>query len=273
MKQWEEYRIPAEEVRRISRIPITCLEDQTSVFSRMALEMAEKIEDNNRQGKRTVFIIPFGPTGQYPVFVDLVNTRRISLKKVWLITMDDWLDSDGGLVGLDNIHSLRRKMNQVLYSKIDKGLVMPEEQRIYPDPGWLERIPDLIEALGGVDICFAGFGINGHLGFNEPADVSPEEFAKLPTRVVRISETTRTIKASTGVNGAMEDIPFYGITVGMREMLCADKVSVYCFRDWHSGAIRRAGCGTVSSCFPASLLQNHPNAAIVCSPNAIAPCY
>ena len=59
MKQWEEYRIPAEEVRRISRIPITCLEDQTSVFSRMALEMAEKIEDNNRQGKRTVFIIPF----------------------------------------------------------------------------------------------------------------------------------------------------------------------------------------------------------------------
>ncbi|MDU4975931.1 MAG: glucosamine-6-phosphate isomerase, partial [Hungatella hathewayi] len=134
MKQWEEYRIPAAEVRRISRIPITCLEDQTSVFSRMALEMTDKIEENNRQGKRTVFIIPFGPTGQYPVFVDLVNTRRISLTQVWLITMDDWLDSDGDLVGLDNIHSLRRKMNQVLYSKIDKSLLMPEEQRIYPDP-------------------------------------------------------------------------------------------------------------------------------------------
>ena len=62
MKQWEEYRIPAAEVRRISRIPITCLEDQTSVFSRMALEMTDKIEENNRQGKRTVFIIPFDRT-------------------------------------------------------------------------------------------------------------------------------------------------------------------------------------------------------------------
>lgn len=164
-------------------------------------------------------------------------------------------------------------MNQVLYSKIDKSLLMPEEQRIYPDPKWLVRIPDLIEALGGVDICFAGFGINGHLGFNEPSALSIEEFAKLPTRVVKISETTRTIKASTGVNGAMEDIPLYGVTVGMKEMLCAEKVSVYCFRDWHSGAIRRACCGTVSASFPASLLQNHPNASIVCSPNAIAQCY
>ena len=58
----------------------------------------------------------------------------------------------------------------------------------------------------------------------------------------------------------------------MKEMLCAEKVSVYCFRTGIPGeAIRRALSAELLGQFSSLLLpQNHPNASIVCSPNAIA---
>ncbi len=273
MKETSYYRIPEEEVIRLSKIPIFRMENQASVFYKMALEMAETIEARNGEGKRTVYILPYGPTGQYPFFVQWVNKRKISLKNAWFISMDDWLGEDGRPVKKDSIHSLRRKFDEALYSKIDGELAMPENQRIFPDSCHLAEIPELIEKLGGVDICFAGFGLNGHLGFNEPSDMGIQEFANLGTRVVKISDVTLAVKGSSAMNGALEDIPAFGVTVGMKEMLGAAKISAYCFRDWHSGAVRRAGCGSVSAGFPASLLQLHPNASITCSPNALAPCY
>ena len=266
------YRMPAEDVMHLSKIPVRCMEDQPSVFYKMALEMAETIEEHNREGRITVYILPFGPTGQYPFFTDLVNKRRIDLKNTWFISMDDWLGEDGRLVKKNSIHSLRRKFNTALYSQIAPELLMPEEQRLFPDPERLQEIPEKIQELGGVDICFAGFGINGHLGFNEPSDMGAQEFANMGPRVVKISDLTIAVKASS-FGGALEDIPAFGVTIGMKEMLGARKVSVYCFRDWHSGAVRRAGCGPVSARFPASLLQLHPNASVTCSPNALAPCY
>lgn len=267
------YRIPAQEVMALSKIPIFCMEDQPSVFYKMALEMAETIEEHNREGKRTVYILPFGPTGQYPFFVDLVNKKRIDLKHTWFISMDDWLGKDGRLVKSNSIHSLRRKFEAELYSKIVPELLMPQKQRLFPDPERLGDIPEQIRQLGGVDICFAGIGINGHLGFNEPMEAGVQEFAGLGPRIVKISDLTIAVKASSGFHGALEDIPAFGVTIGMKEMLEARKVSVYCFRDWHSGAVRRAGCGPVTARFPASLLQLHSHASITCSPNALAPCY
>lgn len=267
------YRIPAREVMQLSKIPIFCMDDQPSVFYKMALEMAETIEEHNRKGQQTIYILPYGPTGQYPFFIDLVNRRRISLKKSWFISMDDWLGEDGRLVKKDSIHSLRRKFEEALYSKIEPELLMTEEQRLFPDPEKLEEIPEKIRELGGVDICFAGIGINGHLGFNEPLEAGVREFADLGPRVVKISDLTIAVKAASSFCGALEDIPAYGVTIGMKEMLGAKKVRVYCFRDWHSGAVRRAACGPVSAGFPASLLQLHGDVSIVCSPNALAPCY
>ncbi len=45
---------------------------------------------------------------------------------------------------------------------------MPEEQRVFPDERSRTH-QDVIEKLG-VDICFGGIGINGHVAFNEASD-------------------------------------------------------------------------------------------------------
>ena len=107
-------------------------------------------------------------------------------------------------------------MARNVYGKIDPELLMPEEQRVFPDPGDLGRIPALIEQLGGVDIAFGGIGITGHLAFNEPQpELTPEQFAQLPTRVLDIHPETRATNCVGDLGGALEDIAAPGRVPGL----------------------------------------------------------
>ena len=137
---------------------------------------------------------------------------------------------------------------------------MPEAQRVFPDPGNVEYIPELIERLGGVDIAFGGIGINGHVAFNEAdPSMSNEAFLAQKTRVLKITPETRTANAIGDFNGALEDMPNYCITIGIWEIAHARKIRLGCFRNWHRAVVRRAGHGEATAAFPVSLLQQHPD--------------
>jgi len=114
-----------------------------------------------------------------------------------------------------------------------------------------------------VDACFGGIGINGHLAFNEPPEpgqsLSVPEFAALPTRVLSLSRETRTINSVT-VGGEVSVIPRGAVTVGMKEILGARRLRIYCNRLWQSAVVRRALHGPLTSEFPASLLRLHDDA-------------
>lgn len=240
------------------KLPVLVMEDNEAVFRSMAEEMAEEIKAHNEKGEKTVFICPVGPVGQYPFFVEKVNKERISLKNVWFINMDEYLDDEKKWVPETHPLSFRGFMNRVVYEKIDEELVMPKEQRIFPDPENLDYIPNLIEELGGVDICFGGIGINGHVAFNEAdPSLSNEEFLAQKTRVLEITKETRTANAIGDFNGALEDMPHYCVTIGIYEIAHARKIRLGCFRNWHRAVVRRAAYGEATSDFPVSLLTGH----------------
>ena len=137
---------------------------------------------------------------------------------------------------------------------------MPEEQRFFPDPENLGHLEDVIQQLGGVDICFGGIGINGHVAFNEASDtMSPEEFLAQHTRVLEISRETRAVNSIGDLNGALDDMPHYCITIGIYEIAHARKIRLGCFRDWHRSVVRHAAYGEKTAHFPVSLLQDHPD--------------
>lgn len=158
------YQISAEELGKNAKVPLLKLGDSGEVFYEIALEMVNEIEKNNAIGRRTVFICPVGPVGQYPIFVRLVNERRLSLKNCWFINMDEYLTDDGEWIDESSALSFHGFMNRTVYSKIDPELVMPENQRIFPDPHDPDHIAKVIDELGGVDIAFGGIGINGPSG-------------------------------------------------------------------------------------------------------------
>ena len=267
------YRIPKEELGKGAKIPLVRMGLPAEAFAAAAADMADTIESRNSAGLRTVFIVPVGPVGQYPLFVDLVNERRLSLRKVWFINMDEYLDDDDGYIDQASPLSFRGFMERTVYGRIRPELVMPGSQRIFPDPAAPDRIGELIESLGGVDVCYGGIGINGHIAFNEPEDASVEEFSERPTRALSISPETRTANAIGELGGAIEAMPRRCVTIGMREILGARKVRLYCFRDWHRAVVRRAAYGEKSPHFPASLLQGHADAAITLTANVAEPAF
>ena len=268
------YQISAEELGKAAKIPILKLGDSAEVFYELALIMLREIQKNNRAGRRTVFICPVGPVGQYPIFVRLVNQEKVSLKNVWFFNMDEYLQENGEWIDPGSSLSFRGFMARQVYDRIAPELVMPEAQRVFPRPDQPEQIGELLQALGGVDICIGGVGINGHLAFNEPSDtLTAEEFAKLPTRVLAISRETRTINSAGALGGAIDAMPKGCVTIGMKEILSADRIVLAVFRDWHRAVIRQAAYGGVTARFPVSLLQNHPNALILTNESAAQPAF
>lgn len=262
MKQ-EYYSFSKEELLCNPKIPVIVMEDKEKVFRSIAEEMFSEIEKNNLQDRKTVFIVPVGPVGQYPYFVEMVNKKKLSLKNVWLINMDEYLDDRKQWIDMEDKLSFRGFMEREVYTKINQELIMPKEQRIFPDPNCIDYIPKLIEELGGVDIVFGGVGITGHVAFNEPMEgVSPEEYLKLRTRVQAISPETRAVNSISGLNGAVDAMPHYCVTVGINEIFSARKVRLYCFRDWHRAVVRKACFGQPSTNFPVTLMQKHTDTVL-----------
>ena len=256
----EYYYYNKEELLKAPKIPLIVMEDNAAVFKSMADEMVEEIKRKNALGENTVFICPVGPIGQYPYFVDMVNEQNISLKNVWFINMDEYLTDDKEWIDKEDKLSFRGFMDRTVYTKIKPELVMPEEQRTFPDPKNLTHIQDMIEKLGGVDICFGGIGINGHVAFNEASDtMTPDEFLAQHTRVLEISKETRAVNSIGDLNGALDDMPHYCITIGINEIAHARKIRLGCFRDWHRSVVRHAAYGEKTAHFPVSLLQDHPD--------------
>ena len=265
----EYYDYNKEQLLANPKIPMEVMADKPTVFRAIAREMADEIKARNAAGTKTVFICPVGPIGQYPYFVDIVNSEGISLKNCWFINMDEYLDDDKQWIPMDHPLSFRGFMNRTVYTKINPELNVPEEQRVFPDPNNLSYIPNLIQQLGGVDVCFGGIGINGHLAFNEAQDeLTPEAFAALHTRVLPISRETRVANAIGDLNGAIDAMPKKCITIGMAEILSAKKLRLGVFRDWHRAVVRQAAYGEVSAHFPATLAQKHPDAMIYVNANA-----
>lgn len=259
-KMHEYYYYTKEELLKNPKIPLIVMEDNAAVFQSIAQEMADEIERKNKAGETTVFICPVGPVGQYPYFVDIVNSKNIDLKNVWFINMDEYLTDDKQWIPKEHRLSFRGFMDRTVYTKIKPELVMPESQRVFPDPKNLDNIPQLIEKLGGVDIAFGGIGINGHVAFNEPQDdLTGEEFLQLKTRVLDISKETRAVNSIGDLNGALDDMPHYCVTIGINEISHARKIRLGCFRDWHRSVVRHAAYGEPEAHFPVSLLQSHPD--------------
>lgn len=258
--------IPREEIEKCGMMELKVLGSEGELFYEMALEMIHTIESNNREGQKTVFICPVGPVGQYPILVRLVNANKISLKNVWFINMDEYLTDEKHWLPTDHPLSFRGYMQREVYGKIASELIMPPEQRIFPEPGREAAIWDKIRELGGADAAFGGLGINGHIAFNEPpeedVDMTDDEFQNLPTRILKISRETRTINAVTATGGTIAAMPSWCITIGMKEILSARKIRLFCFREWQRGIVRQAAFGPVSRRVPASFLQQHPDAKI-----------
>ena len=259
----EYLKVPATELGKDTTIKVTIKSNLASIGQAVADDMFSEISLAKEAGQDVTLIIPVGPVDQFSILARMVNERRISLRDVCLVNMDEYLTDDDEWIPAEHPLSFRGYMDRQFYSLLDPALAPSPENRVFPDPKKCGAIQKRIDERGGVDACFGGIGINGHIAFNEPPEpgeiVSAEEFSALPTRVLSLSRETRTINSVT-VGGEISILPRRAVTVGMKEILAARRLRFYCNRPWQSAVVRRALHGPVGSDCPASFLQTHPNA-------------
>jgi len=264
--QFPDYlTIPAERLGEGTPVRVQVCGDMADIARRMAEAMRGVIQQARRQQRAATLIIPVGPVDQFPILAETINQQRLDCREVMFINMDEYLTDDDRWIEIDHPLSFRGYMNRKFYDLIEPKLAPCEENRVFPDPQNPRGIGELIEQRGGVDACFGGIGINGHMAFNEPPEpgetMSAAEFAALPTRVLNLSRETRTINSVT-VGGELAVIPRRAVTVGMQEILASRQVRFYCNRPWQSAVVRRVLHSPITAACPASLLRTHPDAEL-----------
>lgn len=273
----EILKIQSDELKNYSDIQINILPDLDALFKHIARQMADFVIKNNKNGINTKMILPVGPTQQYPDFAEIVNKERIDCHNLWTFNMDEYLDWKGKAIPEDHPMSFKGCMKQLLWSKIDEELRMPESQMYFPDPQRIDVMDEKLDELGGADICFAGVGYHGHVAFNEPIisrwyKVSEEEFLNARTHIIAISDDTFVINSVREAGGNCEIIPPFAVTIGMKDIMASKHIEgVFYCGEWQRTVFRRTIFQEPTIEYPGTFLKRHPSFSISIDAHTAAP--
>ena len=195
------------------------------------------------------------PLGIYRQLIDWYNKGDLDFSQVTSINLDEY-------VGLDeeNDQSYRYFMQHNFFNHIN----IKRENTFVPN-GCAEdtdrecaEYDARIERVGGIDLQLLGIGLDGHIGFNEPADI----FVKA-THVVDLHEST--IRANARFFESEEQVPRQAITMGMVSIMQAKKVLLIANGKAKKEIVEKAFFGPITPMIPASILQLHPDLTVIYS--------
>ena len=273
----------AEEIRELNRLGVEELVDKAggrlivldsldALHVHLAASIASVIRNNNEAGKPTVLILPYGPTGQYPLLQEMINTQRISLSNATLFFMDEYADAAGRVVPASDPTSFRGAM-QGFWDALDSSLRPEPGHVVFPDEENVGRLDGMIRDAGGIEVCYGGIGIHGHIAFNEPEqgvrDSGP--------RLVRLNDFTVTMNAiRSHVGGDLENFPRHAFTLGMQQCLSARRIRLYCRNDvpdldWANTVLRLAVLGEPGDDYPVTWIRDHEDWQVITDRNTASP--
>jgi len=268
-----DYRdISIDEILNNKYLKVYLVEDKIDIYNDMARVMANKLNQNNKKGIKTSFILPVGPRGQYKRFAHICNSEKISCRDLITINMDEFLDDNDGLIPKDHPLSFRGFMGRNLFGLLDDELRLKPSNIYFPDPENITQIEDLLKDIGGADICFGGIGINGHLAFNEPIDkeeIDNSEFMGFKTRILDVAIET-IVMSSLKCGGNMDLIPKRCITLGMVEIFKSYELRFYLEHGWQYMILLRSIFENSSPDCPATFIKEHKKSSITVSKNVLS---
>jgi glucosamine-6-phosphate deaminase len=233
----------------------------------MARELVELIEEQNSKGKETRAIIPCGPSCWYGPFTNMVNERKVSLKRLVVFHMDECLDWQGRQLPKGHPYNFRSVMECVFYGPVDKALAVPEGNRNWLAPDTVESVRKRIKEAP-VDVTYGGWGQDGHVAYNQArrhpfSRLTVEDLKNSSIRLQENNIDTIIALAQRSFGAAYQFVPPMSVTLGIRECLSARKVRLFSDTGaWKQTALRVALFGPLTPEYPVTLLQEHPDALI-----------
>lgn len=137
------------------------------------------------------------------------------------------------------------------------GAGFNESNIFYPclcseDENELKEYDEQISAAGGIDLMILGIGINGSIGFNEPA--TPFESY---THAQLLTDKTKKLVAEDF--GGAENVPEKGVTMGIKTIVSAKYIDLIAAGEEKADAVHKIVYGKTIPFVPASMLQIHMN--------------
>jgi len=116
-----------------------------------------------------------------------------------------------------------------------------------------------------IDAAMVGIGENGHLAFNDPpADFETTE----PYLVVDLDEACRRQQLGEGWFETLEEVPRRAISMSVRQIMASREIICTVPDARKAEAVRKTVEGPVTPDAPASILQEHPAAALYLDPGS-----
>lgn len=251
---------PTEAIRKQAGERLVVCETLDALHERMADDILTEIRTNNAAARPTRLILPVGPTGHYPRLAQRIADTGTSLADCWFFFMDEYATAEG--VALDPGHplSFQRVAWRTFLGQLPPSCGLRPERVLFPTHNTVATLAAKIDEVGGIDTCYGGVGIHGHVAFNEPEPGVRES----SVRLVRLNDFTVTINAIRAeVGGDLVNFPRYAFTLGMREIIAARRVRLYCRNggpyDWANAVLRLALLGQAGDDYPVTHLRDHPD--------------
>ena len=269
------YSITREEFEKRCPFPFKIVPDHAALNVEAAKRIVETVRRNNAEGRDSSLILPVGPLIYEPL-AEMCNAEKLDLSRLTVFMMDEYPQPDLTPIPESHPLSFKRFMRKSLVDRLDPSLGFSMDRVIFPLPETVDEYSERILSMGGVDICFGGVGISGHLAFNDPpepyeTDKDTDWVRNCRTRIVNVSRESSTQMALGGTHGNWAIIPAMAVTVGMKEIMASKKIVLTFMRTWHSGTMRRALFGPVAKDCPGSLVQEHSNVEVILTDLAAEP--
>lgn len=262
-------KIPYQELENHpqDKVPFRLCKDSEEMGRIMASELIDEIKIAAQARRTFRAIIPCGPSCWYKPFTDIVNREKVSLKHFVVFHMDECLDWQGRELPANHPYCFKGFMEKHFYDPVDPELSVPEENRKWLSPHTIEEIKESINE-SPLDLTYGGWGQDGHIAYNQArrhpfSHVTVDDVRQSTIRIQYNNIDTILALAQRTFGSAYQFAPPMSVTLGIKECLSAGKVRLFSDTGpWKQTALRVALFGPITTEYPITLLQEHPDALL-----------
>lgn len=224
-------------------------------YEEMSLYIAERIANLVNEKPCSILGLATGstPVGAYEKLCEMYKNGKVDFSGVTTFNLDEYYP-----ISPDDKNSYRYFMEENLFSKVN----IKKENINIPKGDAADALceckayDEKLERSGGIDLQILGIGVNGHIGFNEPA-----EFLYSGTHLTELAKET--ISSNARFFESLAQVPTQALTMGIGSIMKAKSIIIAANIKDKKEAVEKVLGGNITTSCPATLLCAHRDVTLV----------
>ncbi len=238
---------------KVDRLLVKVYQNRFEMGKAVGLAVAEKMKELLvKQDQVSMVFAAAASQGEF--LTVLSDVQGINWSKVTVFHMDEYL-------GLPEHHPqlFGNWLKNRIFDRVKPGKIFLIDGNKNPPEQELDRYTQLLKEHP-LDIACIGIGENSHIAFNDPAFADFND--PLLIKIVEPDATSRRQQVHDGCFATFEEVPTRAFTLTIPALTKANWIYCTVPGSTKTEAIRRTLTEEISTACPASILRNHPNAAL-----------